>query len=245
MGKEYLWKVGFGISGAQAAWTDDFESYTDGVSTIPSPWETCAQGSGKSLSVKEISAPNQVVKNWASGYTAALQYRAVDAADIGNVTEIYGKVHFGSDYTSGGSYDYGTLEYDDGTKSRTNTIEFGFMANDQNSVNPRIRTLGTAQGAGDTDVSLAPIASADLFGNWYDLRMVLTSTTVTGEYKAATDSTWITVGTLNLGASFAPSHVGIMALNAPEFDDVGYSAIPEPATMILLGIGVLGFTRRR
>lgn len=219
--------IGFCVSGAQAAWVDNFESYPISWSAIPSPWET---GSGESpLYVQGTNGygPSRGVggpSNWDWGY----QYRPTDGE---TVTQLYGKVFASSGSTWSNAY-ISLL----GSKSHTaDRVSIGLQSEGEHT----ITLIFIAATSGDDNRHQIWGLSED---TWYDVRISSTGNNWLGEYKEVSSSTWISAGTVTPYSNFDDTYVGMAAQRGGGIDDVGY--VPEPATIGLLSLG-FGLVRRR
>ena len=224
--------VGCLASSAMATWMDDFESYPNSWTAIPTPWETSAgvvplyiQPSGY-LGSKGAGGP--------SGWNNSHQWRPVDGE--ATVIEVYGKMMDDSTLT-------GTSVALHLSGSKSITVDDAEMALVTSGATPALWLI-TWDYEDNVHVGHDLVQLPGLLADvWYDVRMTIRGSTVTGEYKAASNSTWITVGTVTTFSDFDDTYIGMRVDRAGWVDDVGY--VPEPATIVLLLLGGLLIRRKK
>ncbi len=85
-------------------------------------------------------------------------------------------------------------------------------------------------------------------GNWYDYKITApvngVNRDVTGYYKLSSSSTWIPMGAMQTSSGWTPGGVHMALVGLGAVDDLIFT--PEPATMLVLGLGgLLALLRRR
>jgi len=244
---------------AQAGWTEDFESYPNGLLTS-APWN---EGVPEAVNATEISADGytgnglvntgQVGAIWRaapnSGVTQLTARLYSDNATYESFSRYYVGLHTQPIADGGGhaESDYVTIYLSSYQNDNFFSLEYSDFE-DVGGVQTFQSPAGVYDRADDTGTGVGILGDT-----WYDVRLTLNGdNTVTGEYKLTTEPTvWTEIGDgIEIGdpSGFSPNYVGVRGENAGRIDDISVNGvIPEPSSMalILVGLAARGWRRRQ
>lgn len=245
-----------GPTPAQADFIDNFDSYTSSVA-LPAPWAP-GPDFGNTMLVSPAGAlygfggtkgahgPSgswwdavrltnyDVTKNlFTLSWKARLTDRAGLPANDGSIARVTGGLH-----DSGIGQGFG-WEMRGVSGGDTGVLECGGLA------------AASSSGCGAATVDK---------GVWYEISVHLAESAGTwsftsefARFNGATFDAPLAHGSGTFNAGFVPEYVNMVSIyafdespdNTATIDDIAFVSIPEPATALLLGIGLLGLLRRR
>ncbi|MHB9125424.1 MAG: hypothetical protein ACYC4F_05700 [Armatimonadota bacterium] len=233
-------------------WTDDFESYTAGQA-VTDPWIYSSYSTDGGVTYQSATVTDSVGYNGSKGiagpeylppdhpYSGA--WRAADAGSTVLTTKVmlqniaaFPFINVGLMNNYGDRWGYGDPRgvYAACVYAYKNGDAAAFM----------MRTYKWEGGWENYETRDASTVSADL-DTWYDLRMTLDGSNVTGEYRKSGTTDWSGLGTLAVYDGFQANYVSIGNHHWGYIDDVGFNStssdpVPEPAGLVTMLAGVLG-----